>query len=142
VIRRIVGGVLTALTVAALGAAAGGWLGWQFHGPLIGSTDAKAVVANVVPPSSPLRIERQNYNFRYAHSGQAPRIFIGDDDYESGYVDVTAPSAAMSFSAVRTSLTASGWQVTDDPFETGVSARRGAVVLSVTTACGSSVSRG
>jgi hypothetical protein len=131
-VRRVLGCALAALTVAALGAAVGGWIGWRSDAPLIGSDAATATVAQVTGAAGNVRVERHDYDFRYAYPGSAARIFIGDDDYESGYVTVTATSVDASIDAVRAGLAATGWRVTDDPFQEGVAARRGTVVVSIT----------
>lgn len=132
--------ILTALTVAALGAAAGAWLGWRDPAPLPSDEQARALVtAAASGPVAPF-VERFDAIFGYRYPGDQ---LLGSDDYGAGFAVVTINNPPAGYAALvtrsREGFEGLGWETADGPFgDGGFVARRDG--LKVTTygahACG------
>ncbi len=136
--RRPTGGVLlvlvlAALTVAALGAGAGGWLGWQGAPALPDDQTAAALARAVVPLGTPQVVERHDVVFGYIHPGSQARL-VGSGDYTAGYVKVLfadGEDAAKLIPAIRDALALDGWQISGNLVGAGTAATRGRLAVRV-----------
>ncbi|MEU4221304.1 hypothetical protein [Actinoplanes sp. NPDC026623] len=128
---------LAAFAFAAAGAAAGSWLGWRDAGPLPTDAQARAMVSQLAPDLPVSKTERSDVLFAYEDPAGSAGWFLGGDDYNAGFVQVTARPAGgdfhARFTALRDSLPAHGWEVTgvDEP---DLQASRDGLVLIVSAA--------
>jgi hypothetical protein len=149
-IRRI----LLALTVAALGASAGAWLGWRSPADLPSDQQARALVAAAVADPSAEFVERFDAIFGYQYDGN---WLYGGDDYRPGYAVVTVNVGADGFTALadraRAGFERAGWSTGESGYaDGGFAARRDglyvtgyaavACVPADVEACGSQLSGG
>ncbi|MEU4620651.1 hypothetical protein AB0G04_11825 [Actinoplanes sp. NPDC023801] len=148
-IRRI----LSALTVAALGAAAGAWLGWRSPVALLTDQEARALVAAAVPDVPAEFVERSDAVFGYPYGAG---WFLGGE-YLPGFAVVTVNVGADGFEALsgraRDGFERTGWSTTGSPYgDGGFVARRDGLLLTAygavaclpedREACGSQLSGG
>ncbi|GAA1641615.1 hypothetical protein [Actinoplanes couchii] len=109
--------LLAALTIAALGAAAGGWLGWRGAGDLPTDAEARALVAAAVPDESADFVER--YDVLFGHQwGPAGTAVVGSEDYRAGYAVVSVNVPADGYDALvaraRQGFLDQGWEIEDE----------------------------
>ena len=110
---------VAALTVAAIGASAGAWLGWQDADELPSDSEAAALATALAPGATLEHTERFDAVFGFEYDEPVTR-FIGGDDYRNGYVAVSLGLPPEGYAAltdkVRAQLTRQGWQATTDPY--------------------------
>ncbi|PRX22552.1 hypothetical protein CLV67_10479 [Actinoplanes italicus] len=143
-----------ALTVAALGASAGAWLGWRSPADLPADQQARALVAAAVADPSAEFVERFDAVFGYQYDGSP---ILGGDDYMPGFAVVTVNVGAGGFEALagraRAGFERAGWSTGDSPYgDGGFVARRDGLYLTAygavacvpadVEACGSQLSGG
>jgi hypothetical protein len=126
-IRRI----LMALTVAALGASAGAWLGWRSPVGLPSDRQARALVAEAVADPSAEFVERFDVVFGYEYELNP---LLGGDEYRPGFAVVTVNVGADGFAGLagraRAGFERAGWSSGDSPYEDGgFVARRDGLIL-------------
>jgi hypothetical protein len=108
--------VLAAVTVAALGAGLGGWLGWRGAPPLPDDATAAALARTVVPRGTPEVIERRDALFGYRHAGSGAWL-VGGDGYSGGYVKMIitdGDEAPDELTEIRSSLLLDRWRLSSD----------------------------
>jgi hypothetical protein len=107
--------LLTAITIGALGAAAGAWLGWCSAGDLPTDQQARAIVAAAVPDAQAEFVDR--FDVRFGHH---------DGIYTGGFVTVTInyPETGESDLAVRAhdGFDRMGWATADTDWGGGFEA--------------------
>ncbi|GIF66884.1 hypothetical protein Ais01nite_49190 [Asanoa ishikariensis] len=104
------------MTVAALFAAAGAWLGWRWAAGLPADVEARSLAMSAAPGLSVAEVDRLEPVFSYQFStGPATRI-LGSDNYNGGYVLCTMDTPDGSYGSVLTGVEANlrqqGWKVT------------------------------
>ncbi|HWS31486.1 MAG TPA: hypothetical protein VN408_01945 [Actinoplanes sp.] len=106
--------LLAALTIAALGAALGGWLGWRGAGDLPADAEARALVAAAVTDPSAEFVERYDVLFGHQESGPGAAV-VGSDEYKTGYAVVSVNVPADGFDALaaraRAGFAEQGWDI-------------------------------
>lgn len=119
---RFVAAVVCALTVAAVGAALGAWLGWRGAPALPSDAAVLALVQPAAPDARLTVVARHDAPFAYEHAPGPMTWLIGDDDYNAGGVVLTA---GASLDTLRAGLAAQGWHTSDDPAYQGIAASKG-----------------
>ncbi|WP_433789059.1 hypothetical protein [Actinoplanes sp. CA-252034] len=112
--------ILFALTVAALGAAAGAWLGWRPPAGLPSDERARALIAAATPDPSAAFVERFDAVFGYRYPGDR---LLGSDDYGPGFAVVTINTPPQGYAALvtraRRGFEALDWRTADSPYGDG-----------------------
>jgi hypothetical protein len=136
--RRAVGTVAAGLTVAALGAALGAWVGWMGSPPLLRTVDAQALATELIPGAAVTRTERVEPTFGYeaqgSSSADALLPVLGGDDYRAGYVLVvvqTPGSGGAAIARARQRLESSDWRTGEGPARSGLAAKNGRQYLEI-----------
>lgn len=107
--------ILTALTVAALGAAAGAWLAWRDPAALPTDEQARALVTAATSETPEAYVERFDAIFGYAYPEDR---LLGSDEYQAGFAVVTINTKGEYAALVtrsRGGFDALGWRTADDP---------------------------
>nr|BFE61864.1 hypothetical protein GCM10020063_063900 [Dactylosporangium thailandense] len=120
-VQTIAAGV-SALTVAAAGAALGAWLGWLGAPALPSDAEVLAMVQPAAPDARFTTVARHEAPFAFEHAPGPMTWLIGDDDYNAGGVVLTA---GVSQQTLRSGLAAQGWHTSDDPDYEGIAASKG-----------------
>ncbi|WP_093621075.1 hypothetical protein [Actinoplanes philippinensis] len=112
ILRRI----LTALTVAALGAALGGSRAWRSPGDLLTDEQARALVATATDDVPAAFVERFDAVFGYRYPED--RLWGSDDD-GPGFAVVTINTPTEGYAVLvtrsRGGFEELGWRAADDP---------------------------
>lgn len=107
--------LMVGLTVAAIGASFGAWLGWCGAPVLPSDSEALGVVKSALQVGDPTAVERRNVLFAYEYSeGGAAEWLVGGDDYNGGVVQLTfdVPGSQLdSEDELEAHLKAAGWRV-------------------------------
>ncbi len=126
------------LTVAALGAALGAWVGWMGAPPLPRTVDAQALATDLISGGTATRTERVDPTFDYEDQGSptagALLPVLGGDDYQAGYVLVVVQTPGRGDAAIagiRRQLEARGWRTGETPDRLGLAADNGHQYLEV-----------
>ncbi|MEV8517606.1 hypothetical protein [Dactylosporangium sp. NPDC051484] len=107
---RVITAIVTAFTVAAVGAALGAWAGWR-GAPALPSDQA---ALSLIGPNTGLRVvERHDAAFAYEHPAGPLTWIIGDDDYNGGSVFMITTTATVE--AITAGLAAQDWHKSDNP---------------------------
>jgi hypothetical protein len=125
--------ILAALTMGALGAAMGGWLGWRAAPPLPDNASASALARSLVPRGTPYIIERRDAVFGYRHPGPGAWL-LGGHDYTPGYVKLLVTDgedAPALLSAARDVMGLSGWHISGNLVGAGVAGVKGRLAVRV-----------
>ncbi|BEL03566.1 hypothetical protein Q0Z83_017570 [Actinoplanes sichuanensis] len=125
--------ILTALTVAALGAATGAWLAWRSPADLPTDEQARALVTAATSEVPAAFVERFDEIFGHPYPEDQ---LLGGDEYQAGFAVVTINTPPEGYAALvtrsRRGLESLGWRTADDPAgDGGFVARRDG--LKVTT---------
>jgi hypothetical protein len=127
--------VFVAVTTAAAGAAVGSWLGWQTAPALPSNDQAVSIAREAIPAYNLVGDMRRDVLFAYEYPGESTseRVWttvVGTDDYNSGYVGITAtadPDVAMTLSTIAGNLRTAGWHV--EMTDLGLRATHGPTVV-------------
>jgi hypothetical protein len=129
-VRRWIAVLVVALTVAALLAAGGAWLGWRNAPALPGDRQARELVAAFVPGMSVDAADRNDMIFGSADP-RFGELISGVDEYDPGWVSLYAAWPGPDIAAARVALDQGGWETREDPATGAVTARRDSLELSV-----------
>jgi hypothetical protein len=125
--------ILAAVTLAALGAGLGGWLGWRDAPALPDDTSAVWMVETLAPRGTPAVVERHDATFGYVHPRNQARL-VGSGDYTAGYVKVLltgGEDAATLITEIRDQLAVTGWQISGNLIGAGTAATKGRLAVRV-----------
>jgi hypothetical protein len=125
--------ILAAVTMAALVAGLGGWLGWRGAPPLPDNDSAVLLAQTLAPRGTPMVTERHEAIFGYVHPGNQARL-VGSGDYTAGYVKVLlvgGEDAATLITEIRDQLAVSGWQISGNLIGAGTAATKGRLAVRV-----------